>query len=107
MRTTTRLTMVLATTLAVVLCLSGGSASAGTKLKLWHGETTEIRLPGKTLENPYHSGAKTFKQVVEKETNGEYTIEIYAGTLFSGEREGIENAKMGAVDFVISASARG
>jgi tripartite ATP-independent transporter DctP family solute receptor len=92
--------------LGAAVLLQGIHASAApVKLKLWHGETTEIRLPNKTLENPYHGGAKKFKEIVEKETNGAYLIEIFAGTLYNGEREGIEALKLGAVDFVVTASA--
>jgi tripartite ATP-independent transporter DctP family solute receptor len=87
------------------LLLLGNAASAATTLKLWHGETTEIVLPNETLVNPYHGGAETFKEIVERETNGEYLIDIFAGSLYQGEREGIEALMLGAVDFVITASA--
>ena len=89
----------------IPLLVFGNAASAATELKLWHGETTEIRLPGKTLVNPYHGGATTFKEIVERETNGEYLIDIFAGSLYQGEREGIEALMLGAVDFVVTASA--
>lgn len=90
---------------ALPLLLLGDAAPAATTLKLWHGETTEIRLPTKTLVNPYHGGAEKFKEIVERETNGEYLIDIFAGSLYQGEREGIEALMLGAVDFVITASA--
>ena len=89
----------------IPLLVFGNAASAATELKLWHGETTEIRLPNKTLVNPYHGGATTFKEIVERETNGEYLIDIFAGSLYQGEREGIEALLLGAVDFVVTASA--
>jgi tripartite ATP-independent transporter DctP family solute receptor len=90
--------------ITLLLMLADG-AFAATKLKLWHGETTEIQLPSRTLVNPYHGGATTFKEIVERETNGEYIIDIFAGSLYQGEREGIEALMLGAVDFVVTASA--
>ena len=87
------------------LLLLGDATLAATTLKLWHGETTEICLPTETLVNPYHGGAEKFKEIVERETNGEYLIDIFAGSLYQGEREGIEALMLGAVDFVITASA--
>jgi tripartite ATP-independent transporter DctP family solute receptor len=87
------------------LLLPGHVAFAATTLKLWHGETTEIRLPNQTLVNPYQGGAETFKEIVERESDGEYLIDIFAGSLYQGEREGIEALMLGAVDFVVTASA--
>lgn len=104
----TRRTMLSALTgllVAAAFVLLGDAAFAATTLKLWHGETTEIRLPNKTLVNPYHGGAVMFKEIVERETKGEYIIDIFAGSLYNGEREAIEALKLGAVDFVITASA--
>lgn len=89
-----------------VLGVGASAASAETVLKLWHGEPAEVTLPGHTLTSPYHGGAMTFKEVMERETGGAVKVQVFpAGQLYGGEREAIEALRAGALECLITASA--
>ena len=56
-------------------------------------------------QHPYHLGAVRFKEVVEKETNGEVEINLFPNNqLGTGERDLIEGLQLGTVDMVVSST---
>jgi tripartite ATP-independent transporter DctP family solute receptor len=91
-----------------LLTFVASDASAQTRtLRCWHGESTEVTLPGgQKLQTSYQGGATKLKEVIERETGGKYKVEIFPlGQLYGGEREALEALKIGALDCMITASA--
>ncbi|WP_352396913.1 TRAP transporter substrate-binding protein [Aminobacterium colombiense] len=56
-------------------------------------------------QHPYNLGAIRFKEIVEKETNGEVEINLFPNNqLGTGERDLIEGLQLGTVDMVVSST---
>lgn len=51
----------------------------------------------------YHEAALFFKDIVEKRTNGEVTVNIYPNSQLGWERDMLEGMQMGTIDMCISA----
>jgi TRAP-type transport system periplasmic protein len=69
---------------------------AATELKLAHGAATD---------DPYHTGATKFADLVAQYTNNAYKIIIFPNAQFGGEREMIEGTKLGTLELIVTASA--
>ncbi|MCF4113172.1 MULTISPECIES: TRAP transporter substrate-binding protein [Dethiosulfovibrio] len=55
--------------------------------------------------HPYHLGAMKFKEIVERETDGDVEIKLFPNNqLGSGERDLIEGMQLGTVDLVVSST---
>ncbi len=72
---------------------SGASGSEKIKLIAAHNQTSP--------DNPYQVGLLKFKEVVEKESNGNIEVEVHAGTIGTEESELVEKMKLGAADVVL------
>lgn len=56
-------------------------------------------------QHPYHLGAVRFKEIVEKETNGDIEINLFPNNqLGTGERDLVEGMQIGTVDMVVSST---
>lgn len=56
-------------------------------------------------EHPYHMGAQKFKEIVEKDTNGNIEVQLFPnGQLGTGERDLIEGMQLGTVDVVVTST---
>ena len=53
----------------------------------------------------YDVGLQKFKEIVERETNGQVKIEIFAQAQLGSEREMIEGCQVGTIDMVVSNTA--
>ena len=70
------------------------SDAAPLKLVAAHNQTSQ--------ENPYQYGMKKFKEVLEKISGGEITVDVHAGTIGTNEDELVEKLKLGAADVVVA-----
>jgi len=82
----------LAAVLALVFVLP--VQAAPLKLVAAHNQTSQ--------ENPYQYGMLKFKEVVEKLSNGEISVDVHAGTIGTNEDELVEKLKLGAADVVVA-----
>jgi tripartite ATP-independent transporter DctP family solute receptor len=56
-------------------------------------------------QHPYNLGAVRFKEIVEKETNGDVEVNLFPNNqLGTGERDLIEGLQLGTVDLVVSST---
>lgn len=56
-------------------------------------------------QHPYHLGAEKFKEMVEKESNGQIEIQLFPNNqLGTGERDLVEGMQLGTVDIVITST---
>ncbi|WP_447555112.1 TRAP transporter substrate-binding protein [Vreelandella sp. EE22] len=53
------------------------------------------------LSEPYQKGLEKFAEVVERETNGEVTIQIFPNNQLGNEREMIEGVLLGTLDITV------
>lgn len=52
--------------------------------------------------NPYQTGMLKFKEVAEKESNNTLSVEVYAGTLGTDEKELVNKLKLRSADVIIT-----
>lgn len=71
----------------------GDSGSDKIKIIAAHNQTSP--------KNPYQDGLLKFKEVAEKESDGNIEVEVHAGTLGTEESELVEKLKLGAGDVVL------
>ena len=55
-----------------------------------------------SLENPYQHGMMKFKEVLEKISGGEISVDVHAGTIGTNEDELVEKLQLGAADVVVA-----
>lgn len=67
----------------------GGTTEQNYTIKLGHACSAA---------HPYNQGAEKFKEIVEKETDGHVTVEIYTDSTLGAERDLIEGMQMGSVE---------
>lgn len=53
------------------------------------------------LSEPYQKGLEKFAEVVERETNGEVTVQIFPNNQLGNEREMIEGLLLGTLDIAV------
>lgn len=78
--------------------VGNNSAFAGAKYvyKLGHSVNSQ---------HPYHLGAEKFKEIVEKESNGQIEVQLFPNNqLGTGERDLVEGMQLGTVDIVITST---
>jgi tripartite ATP-independent transporter DctP family solute receptor len=86
----------IALVLAILLIAGGIPAEAALQLKLGHSVSDQ---------HPYHLGAQRFKEIVEKETNGEIEIALFPNNqLGTGERDLLEGLQRGTVDLYVGST---
>lgn len=81
---------------------SGGSDAAGSGA----GDELQIRIghaiaPG----NPLHEGAERFKEIVEEETDGRISVEIFPSSQLGSETDMIEQVRAGGLEVVLASPA--
>ncbi|GAB6179828.1 TRAP transporter substrate-binding protein [Desulfotomaculum defluvii] len=90
--------------LAVVGCGGGGTEKDATT-----GDSSEpvtFKLGHVTqVTHPYNVAAESFKEKVEKETNGRIKIEIYPARQLGGDRDMLEQIQNGSLDMGFISSA--
>lgn len=69
-------------------------ASAATTLVAAHNQTSQ--------QNPYQFGMLKFKEALEKISNGEFKVDVHAGTIGTSEDELIEKLQFGACDLIVA-----
>jgi TRAP-type transport system periplasmic protein len=52
-------------------------------------------------DNPYQTGMLKFKEVAERESNGNIEVEVHAGTIGTEESQLVEKLQLGAADVVL------
>lgn len=77
---------------------AGGEGNSGKPITLSIGHTL-------TTDSPYHKFAETFKEEIEKSTDGQVTVEIFSSSQLGGELEMIDAVRSGSQDIVIAAQA--
>ncbi|MDR1376992.1 MAG: TRAP transporter substrate-binding protein [Synergistaceae bacterium] len=70
------------------------SFAAPAKLVVAHNQTSQ--------ENPYQYGMLKFKEAVERLSNGEFSVDVHAGTIGTNEDELVEKIQLGAADVVVA-----
>ena len=65
------------------------------------GKTTIKLNLGTPAGHPYNVGADAFKRVVEADTNGEVTVQIFPSAQLGGETESAKNVQLGTLDATI------
>lgn len=91
-------TFLLLTILAIGLlagCNTAVDADGDGKIKIIaaHNQTSP--------DNPYQTGMLKFKEVAERESNGEIEVEVHAGTIGTEESQLVEKLQLGAADVVL------
>ncbi|WP_085522471.1 TRAP transporter substrate-binding protein [Tuberibacillus sp. Marseille-P3662] len=93
------LVMVMTSVFALTGCGNGKEAGSksgdGGKIKIVaaHNQTSP--------KNPYQKGMLKFKDVAEKQSNGNIEVEVHAGTLGTSESELVQKLKLGSADVVL------
>ena len=54
------------------------------------------------LEDARHKAALKFKEMVEAETNGDISVEVYYGGQLGGDRDAIEGTKLGTIQMTVA-----
>ena len=82
--------------LAAVVILAGAVPIQAASLKLVaaHNQTSQ--------ENPYQYGMLKFKEVVERISGGDISVDVHAGTIGTNEDELVEKVQLGAADLVVA-----
>jgi tripartite ATP-independent transporter DctP family solute receptor len=81
---------------------STDGSSEGSEKK----EVIKMRLGGpKAAKHPVSQGFDKFAELVEEKTNGEIVIETFHDSLLGSDRETIESAQQGTLEFGASSSA--
>ncbi|MTD30711.1 DctP family TRAP transporter solute-binding subunit [Planomicrobium sp. YIM 101495] len=57
------------------------------------------------LESPEHVGAEKFKEIVEEESGGNITVEVYPASQLGSLREQVESTQIGEIDITMQPSA--
>lgn len=57
------------------------------------------------LESPEHAGAEKFKEVIEEESNGKITVDMYPNSQLGSLREQVEGTQVGEIDISMQPSA--
>ncbi|MDR1379715.1 MAG: TRAP transporter substrate-binding protein [Synergistaceae bacterium] len=81
--------------LFAILLVFAASASfaAPVKLVVAHNQTSQ--------ENPYQYGMLKFKEAAERLSNGEFSVDVHAGTIGTNEDELVEKIQLSAADVVV------
>lgn len=79
--------------IALAFLANGAMAANKIKIVAAHNQTSP--------DNVYQIGMLKFKEVVEKLSNGDITVEVHAGTLGTEEPELVQKLKLGAADIVL------
>jgi YD repeat-containing protein len=69
-------------------------AAAAAKFVVAHNQTSQ--------ENPYQYGMLKFKEVLERVSGGEFSVDVHAGTIGTNEDELVEKVQLGAADMVVA-----
>lgn len=80
--------------IVMVLMIVTPAFAAPVKLVVAHNQTSQ--------ENPYQYGMLKFKEILEKISGGEFTVDVHAGTIGTNEDELVEKLKLGAADLVVA-----
>ncbi|MDR3230823.1 MAG: TRAP transporter substrate-binding protein [Synergistaceae bacterium] len=80
--------------LAAVLGVLAMDAAAATKFVVAHNQTSQ--------ENPYQYGMLKFREVLERVSGGEFSVDVHAGTIGTNEDELVEKVQLGAADMVVA-----
>lgn len=78
--------------LGAVSVFAAAPSVAATSLKMAYALSTDSH---------YGAGAKAFSESIEKDTNGDITIEQFPNSALGGEREVIEGLQLGTIDLAI------
>ncbi|MCM3712719.1 TRAP transporter substrate-binding protein [Halalkalibacter oceani] len=57
------------------------------------------------IESPEHIGAEKFKEVVEEQTGGKVTVDVYPASQLGSLREQVEGTQMGEIDITMQPTA--
>ncbi|GHH98925.1 TRAP transporter substrate-binding protein [Neobacillus kokaensis] len=100
-----RLSVILFTIASIVLILSGCRAGKEAGTVGADGKKVVIRMANLVSDNNFlHTGYKKFKEVAEKESNGQIEVQIYNnGTLTPSEDMEYEMLQTGVLDVVTNA----
>ncbi|WP_261384242.1 TRAP transporter substrate-binding protein [Planococcus sp. CPCC 101016] len=82
---------------------TAGSGSDGAA-----GEFPEMTITfshNQPLESPEHVGAEKFKEIVEGESDGKITVEVYPASQLGSLREQVESTQIGEIDITMQPSA--
>jgi tripartite ATP-independent transporter DctP family solute receptor len=99
------LTLVIALALVASGCLSSSKAPAGTQKQQQQAKDTAGKKvikfsQGYNEQHPQFLGAKKFKEIVEKKTNGRYDIQLYANAQLGDDVKATEAVRQGTLEMV-------
>ncbi len=86
----------LTSALVVAAMLVPSFAVAKTTLKVAHGAAESV---------PMHAGLVKFKEILEKNSNGEFEVVLYGNSQLGADRELTEAAQLGNIDIVCVSTA--
>lgn len=108
MKRTIAIGLVLVLTLMIVSGCSGAKQAEAPKSQQPQQETPKtitLKLAhAGSKEHPYHVGALKFKELVEKNSGGRITIQIYSDAQLGSEREIAEGVKNGTIEIGLAAA---
>lgn len=91
------------------LALSGcGGSESGSDNQGDSGEFPEMTITfshNQPLESPEHVGAERFKELVEEESGGNITVDVYPASQLGSLREQVESTQIGEIDITMQPSA--
>ncbi|WP_245830978.1 TRAP transporter substrate-binding protein [Sediminibacillus massiliensis] len=95
----------------LVLAACGGNGSSSGETQESGGEEgdydpiTITFSHNQPVDSPEHEGALKFKEVVEEETDGKVTVELYPALQLGSLREQVEGTQIGEIDITMQPSA--
>lgn len=90
----------------MILAACGGDEEGGAEAKAGSGDTFVIKAGHATTEEHFgHKSFTKFKELVEKNSDGKITVEIYPNSQLGGEREMIEAVQLGNLTMAAPSSA--
>lgn len=84
---------------------AGSSDSENTEGSGGYDEITITFSHNQPLESPEHAGAEKFKEVVEAESDGAITVDLYPNSQLGSLREQVEGTQLGEIDITMQPSA--
>lgn len=100
--------MALGMLMILVLAACGGSGDQENEAGSGDGSYEELTIElshNQPLDSPEHEGAAKFKEVVEEESDGKITVEIFPASQLGSLREQIEGTQLGDINITMQPSA--
>ena len=102
-----RLKLIISSVLVAVLIATAFTGCGGSSdEKKTSNDSYTIKIAhSMATEHSYNAAAQKFKEIIEEETDGRITVEVYANGQLGAERETIEAVQAGTLEMVVTGTS--